>query len=194
MKKKLIATIIGLTMVSGAGVGITAYAETLSLNNEVTVVNQNNQYAIGQSQQVNENNNTNSGISIFRNIKQSLENGETVSQIKTNMINNFESKLNNQISIGNINKNQANQMLKQYSEGITKDNILDGIVKNEIVMNSLNYGKTLTQAEENLMQIKTEQVNKLVVDNKITSLQGINRIASINRDIETGNAIFYKLE
>ncbi len=180
MKKKFIAVIIGLTMILGSSAGIIAHAESLNSNEENTISNQKQ-----------ENTNTeNSGIEIFKNIKLSLENGETVSQIKGNMINNFKIDLNNKVANGKITKNEANQLLKKYTEGIDKDNILYGVVKNTTIMNDLNSGKTLTKAEENLMQIKTDEVNKLVVNRKITSLQGINRIAKINRNIETGKSIF----
>lgn len=183
MKKELIATIIGITIIGGAGAGITANAESLNSNGAVKTI----------SQIQNENSsvtNENFGIQRYKEIRASLEKGETVSQIKTNMINNLKVELNKKVSDKKLTEKEATNILSKFTTKIEKEDILDGIVKNKEVRQLLNAGQTLNSAKETMLVNKKEEINKEISAKKITAEQGNELISKLEKSINNGTDIF----
>lgn len=123
-------------------------------------------------------------------IKAQLKSGKTVSQIKSELISNFNAKTSALASKKNLSKEKVAKIEKNFADHLNKTNILKGIISNNEVMKDLNNGQTLKQAETNLINSKTANINKLVSEKKITQDQANKRIDAMKTHISKGNDIF----
>ena len=123
-------------------------------------------------------------------IKSELEAGKTVTQIKAELVSNFNTKTNSLVVSKKITQDKATKREQAYTKHMEKHNILKGIIANGQVKKDLDAGKTLAQAESSLISSKEANINKLLSTKKITQTQATKRIDMVKKEVAKGHDVF----
>lgn len=123
-------------------------------------------------------------------IKSQLEAGKTVSQIKAELVSNFNTKTNKLVASKKITQTQANKREQAFSKHIEKHDILKGVIANGQVKKDLEAGKTLSQAESSLISSKDAIIQKNLSAKKITQDQATKRENAVKEQILKGHDVF----
>lgn len=125
----------------------------------------------------------------YRWIKSQLEAGKTVSQIKAELISNFNANTAKLVSAKKITQDQATKREQAYSKHLSKKNVLKGVVTGNVAKD-LNSGKTLSDSQNAVITKRTANINKLLSEKKITQDQATKRIDMVKKQVSKGHGIF----
>lgn len=185
MKKKLIVTLLGITVLGGSVT--TAFADTIN-----TAPSQNTKIEQHAQKDNKEHSKDHSSVKIRREetVEKDLKDGKTVSQIKADMLVKLKTNLEKRVNEKKIDSNKAKEIYTKKSQEIEKVDVLNGVVKNNYIKNELNKGETLNTAKANFIKYKTDNINKLVSEKKLTAEQGKERISKMTERVNKDEGIF----
>ncbi|WP_297633916.1 hypothetical protein [uncultured Clostridium sp.] len=184
MKKKLIVALVGMAVLGGTIT--TAFADTISTAPNNTTKVEHQEVAKNHKDRDHES----SAIRREDKVEKEVKAGKTVSEIKTEILANLKANLNKRVSEKKLDSQKADEIYNNKSKEIEKADILNGVVTNKYIKDEMNKGETLNTAKENFIKYKTENINKLVTDKKLTAEQGKEKIAKITERVNKNEGIF----
>ena len=192
MNKKLVSLLMSGAMIGAVGTSV--YASTVTHSTTPTKI-QNVQLEAqpvaktATTTQKKEVKAPKTGLN-YRWIKSQLKAGKTISQIKAELISNFNSNTTKLVASKKITQAQATKREGIYAKHLAKANIFKGVIANGQVMKDLKDGKTLADSQNTFIANKTAHINKLLSEKKITQDQATKRIDMLKKQVAKGHYIF----